>query len=307
MEDLQRHTLPPEQWSTAQVVAWVRGQSDAVAHFAGLFERNDVDGRTLLTMAEPDLAGIGVESFGARRQLALAIARLKGGPAAGAAAASSVGVGGGAGVPVPAAPLSLNRQARVKTALERSVRQGHALPPAPGRPPQAPVPRSQLPARFEALLDDEDDGHRQRAPAPPSAAAVRHRAASAAAALAKESPRARRRRLREEEEQQRGHRGSFDAASGGDESPGNVSPTSRRRAASVGLAAQAKTANPGERRRARFRNDRNDKALKIALESQRRAKEDQRKERHTERQSRSGRDGDEDGYVLHAQGAGYEI
>lgn len=126
--NLQRHTMLPEQWSVSQVVAWVSEQNiDECQRCAQLFEENSIDGATLVTMNELDLANIGISQFGVRRKLVAAILQLD---------------QSARGVPHhETRMLSMNRSKKVGKALEQSFRNGKATPEGLAQPPSPAFPR----------------------------------------------------------------------------------------------------------------------------------------------------------------------
>jgi hypothetical protein len=235
---LERHQLKVVQWSKEHVEAWAEELGDDIAALAPVFRANDVDGKLLFQLTKDDLQGMGIASLGLRNRVMEEIEKLKRHD----------------GKPVNAAPtpLSLNRQGKVRSAIDKSIRQGQLQPPAPGQPPRTPMPRRGLSPRHADLLEgDEDYGRSRTASAPAADLAPRHPRSQA-------RPRT-------------------------DRSPGRYEDDGvrqgRERAATSSLAASSRLRD-AEGGRGMSRKDR---AMRIAQESTRRAKVEQNR---TDRQQR---------------------
>jgi len=244
-----------------------------------LLRANDVDGKLLFQLTTDDLQGMGVLSLGLRKRVMEEIEKLKRHD----------------GKPVNATPtpLSLNRQGKVRSAIDKSIRQGQFKPPSPGQPPRTPVPHRELDPRYADLLEDDAEGRY-----PAQGRGGRGRVASAPAAdMDARHPRSQGRPRRDERSP--GRYEDHDVRQG------------RERAASSSVAASARLRDAEDGRG----KSRRDKAMRIAQESTRRAKVEQKRTERPPPPPEQGRrrragsrgryeEGEEDGYERHAR-SGY--
>ena len=123
--------VPINTWSESNVLAWLLGMGPPVNAYAATFAKNDIDGSTLASMSESEMADIGVDSFRVRRQIYNAVQQLQGRTNAPAPR-----------TPVTFAPHMPQSDYPANTAPPQSSFFGNSFgaPPASSAPPPPPPP-----------------------------------------------------------------------------------------------------------------------------------------------------------------------